>query len=703
MEPVEMEKMMHEDAESSNSMDEALLAHFTVQVAKDPWEPRPVPIRKTKPTHRQICCKAMWCAEMPFFVNFPMAVFLLVMFIFLSIVTVFIALIWADVGNYKIANCPVWTWATWIVVSWVVLFVIWSILWLLRQFFIAQKYRFMKVTYFLWGFWGPLVAFLFFASEYGTLALLTTWGLSGGATEWLQRINGAFFALAGFILLWELLRNFFIIRIERDLLWKRLSLLLWRERYLEDAIEISGEYSQKKSVLGSFSDSRSRASSSMFNLNDDDKPDLEEFDIWTGSVFNDTGLNVSVPAVMLAASARAERQMQMTRLAVRLGHYIFKALDTKRKRVLNIDDFREAFGAHDADAALSLWDKNGDGKVDKKEMVDVLMTIFGDRDELRLTLTSHRAIGRILGSLLGVAIGFIGLIIILQIFNIDILALILPIATALLGLIFIFGSSVRLVWESFMAVFSLRPWLHGDLVQLQGTKFMEVSEINLLNTVGFSRDGVHQSIPNQKALSSWVRNYGRSSPGRIMVLLRIGGNVSQSKFDALSEKMHDWVREHASMYKKNTFSCWMEPFSFDEDGFDDIRATAIGFQVYCVNCPRGNLGKWRKRRTRFMFAMRKAIHDLDLNSGGAPAGLAVKLDMSKAPERDNIVPLAELHAREREDQLAQDKRDALAQRLGVDPDDIPEDELESSGEDAAIEDRPIDLGIASEDGQYMNL
>merc|ERR1712065_34401 len=100
---------------------------------------------------------------MPFFVNFPMAVFLLVMFIFLSIVTVFIALIWADVGNYKIANCPVWTWATWIVVSLVVLFVIWSILWLLRQFFIAQKYRFMKVTYFLWGFWGPLVAFLFFA------------------------------------------------------------------------------------------------------------------------------------------------------------------------------------------------------------------------------------------------------------------------------------------------------------------------------------------------------------------------------------------------------------------------------------------------------------------------------------------------------------------------------------------------------------
>ena len=141
----------HEKSEKSDSManleedldtEEQLLKDFFVEkdrALRGELQPKPRDVRHLRTKLK--CCYSWWTAPMPAYINFPMAVFLMVVSIAMALVTVFVVLEFFDYGPYVIGNAPVWTWAAWVCINMFTFFTIWGILFSIRQLFIRKHYR----------------------------------------------------------------------------------------------------------------------------------------------------------------------------------------------------------------------------------------------------------------------------------------------------------------------------------------------------------------------------------------------------------------------------------------------------------------------------------------------------------------------------------------------------------------------------------
>lgn len=125
----------------------------------------------------------------------------------------------------------------------------------------------------------PLVWLLWSCSLFGSLQLLLVWGLLNSVSFWLTRTIWAFFVVSLFWLLWEALRRYLVVAIDRDLMWQRLALLFWHEYLLHELISLS-ERAPPSTPVSMFSESMRDAISFSLSgspLEEDDKPTLDEF------------------------------------------------------------------------------------------------------------------------------------------------------------------------------------------------------------------------------------------------------------------------------------------------------------------------------------------------------------------------------------------------------------------------------------------
>ena len=239
---------------------------------------------------------------------------------------------------------------------------------------------------------------------------------------------------------------------------------------------------------------------------------------------------------------------------------------------------------------------------------------------------------RILGSVLGVLFAFIMLIVILQIFEIKVLDLLLPILAFLLPLVFIFGRSVRVLWESFMVLFIMKPWKRGDYIVSSGKSFF-VDNMTLYTSSGYTLENVWVAVPNAWALSNAIENYGRAKPGRLRVYFRVDVEQDEIRpvFDSIVAQMKHYCGQNRGIFKKNGFSAWIANSDYNDTEFDDLRAT-----TYCVNAAllhvrKGDLAQYRKVKTAFL----EQIHVAVRGAGGRAVGgkaIHISVDASSPPE-----------------------------------------------------------------------
>jgi hypothetical protein len=317
---------------------------------------------------------------------------------------------------------------------------------------------------------------LFFAiANFGTLQLLTTWGLDSNVYLWMTRVVWTLFAgnfavelfccgdltffkniVAAFWLLWEVLKRIIIMRypdelffsttfinvlcrIQHDKLWDRLAFLVWRENMLQQLLRAA--MARKKSMLLEQVVKSSSFGQGAFRK--DDFSSLEEYEFLKGKILADNTIVVDAPGILLAPSAREERQVRICRLAVNASGKIFTSFDKDHSHSISVEELAQYLGEEGAYEHLSLWDTKDDGVIDRSEMIEVMLSIFTDREEIVRQLEANSPLGHVLGVALGAIIGFIALVVILEIYTISISDLLLPLLGILLPLTFIFGASVK--------------------------------------------------------------------------------------------------------------------------------------------------------------------------------------------------------------------------------------------------------------------
>ena len=248
---------------------------------------------------------------------------------------------------------------------------------------------------------------------------------------------------------------------------------------------------------------------------------MEDFDLWSGELFNLPQFTIDAPSTLLAASEEQKRVIAVTRMSVRLASFMMNRLDTNRDGTVSKEELAMGFGSQaKAEAMLSFFDSDHDNYITLNELIEGILRVLHDRMELKKILEGRRSLGTIMGSIIGFIFALVCLVVILQIYLINVGELVLPLLTLVLPLAFIFGNSLKLMWESFLVVFVVQPWFPGELVDVGGFLFI-VENINLLSTSGFTLEGLHARIPNVLGLSSNIYNYGRTGLARIRVYTRI--------------------------------------------------------------------------------------------------------------------------------------------------------------------------------------
>jgi len=210
--------------------------------------------------------------------------------------------------------------------------------------------------------------------------------------------------------------------------------------------------------------------------------------------------------------------------------------------VLLKDDFDSFFKyAEDADACFALFPAMQ--PITLAVVTHVVHVVHLNRKELYAALFDRENMAKVLTQIVGTLYWIVMLFVLLLIFGVNIQQFLLPFGTLFLGLSFIFGNSMKDLWEGFIMIFIVRPFDIGDRIDLTGyPPFLLVSKINLFTTELFAMDGRQYIIPNQHLYSNSIVQLRRSQDHAVQINLEIQFATPLEKIDQLKDTLIEWMK-----------------------------------------------------------------------------------------------------------------------------------------------------------------
>ena len=268
----------------------------------------------------------------------------------------------------------------------------------------------------------------------------------------------------------------------------------------------------------------------------------------------------------------------------------------------------------------------------------MILEMYEGREELVQKLKAKDPLGKILGATIAMVVGFVGLIIILQVYGISVVDLVVPVIGFLLPLTFIFGPALKTVFDSFLVAFVIQPWAKGDTVTTQGQTFT-VDKMEFLTSSGWNATGLWIGVPNAPALSSPTQNYGRCAATRIRVYCRVQApEPGKERFvlEQITKRMQQYCDERPAIFQKGGCSSWAENSAGGE--FDDPR-----FMTFAINAGflRFRTVDWvevRMAKSEFIAELRDAVREVGAK-GFCGKEVTVFLDASSVTTPTGVITL----------------------------------------------------------------
>ena len=238
---------------------------------------------------------------------------------------------------------------------------------------------------------------------------------------------------------------------------------------------------------------------------------------------------------------RSGSQQSARRLAKKLFHNL-----SHRRKFLVADDFipyfkneaeaKEAFGVFDAD-------KNGD--ISKSEMRDAVQRIYRERRALSNSLKDiSSAVNKLDGVLL-----FVGFIIAafiwLLIFNRDqTIANLVPLSTVIVSFSFVFGNTLKTIFESMIFIFATHPYDSGDLVCIDDV-WMFVKDFGLISTTFRTVTNEEIVAPNALlATQKYIHNARRSTAMWETTTFMCSFETGLATIEEFRKRLRTYVKEN---------------------------------------------------------------------------------------------------------------------------------------------------------------
>ncbi|KAK9829569.1 hypothetical protein WJX72_006541 [[Myrmecia] bisecta] len=256
----------------------------------------------------------------------------------------------------------------------------------------------------------------------------------------------------------------------------------------------------------------------------------------------------------LGRAQHASNDVSSQSEAKKLAFYIFWNVKSKHDRNHVVkEDFHPFLSKDRIDEAFETLDLDKDGKISLGDMRDSVLKIYQNRKNLALTLKDTKTVVGKLERIFGGCIHFLFVFFYLTIWGVDLSKVWFTTSSMLLSFVFVFGNSIRSVYESVVFLFVVHPFDVGDGVLVgQSQDYCVVEEIALLNTTLLRWDGARILYPNSKLNSDQLINVSRSAnKGEVFkVLVDIG--TPKSVFDSIDASLKDFVKGNPDF---NNVSC----------------------------------------------------------------------------------------------------------------------------------------------------
>ncbi|KAA1085257.1 hypothetical protein PGTUg99_014790 [Puccinia graminis f. sp. tritici] len=316
-------------------------------------------------------------------------------------------------------------------------------------------------------------------------------------------------------------------------------------------------------------------------------------------------LTSALNSVLKKGNGTAEGMLSSTHSARKLAKKLFEGLDKEQKGAITLGEFEPCFKTiNDAVMAFKLFDKDGNGDIDRKEMRNAVVKIYKERRALAIGLKDMSSAVSKLDAVLISAACLLTIFVWFFILNPKATSLQLaPMATIILGFSFIFGNAAKNLFESMLFIFSIHPYDVGDLVFIEGI-YMFVMEFGLFSTTFQQVDGKVVVAPNSQLIGKkHITNIRRSGPMWETTTVMVGFDTPLETLHEFRARLRQWVIDNPREWK----------------GGLDVNIDFIHNQnLIQLLVAMEHISNWQdwdarwERRTSFMKAMKRIMDSLNI-------------------------------------------------------------------------------------------
>ncbi|XP_077246279.1 mechanosensitive ion channel protein 6-like [Tasmannia lanceolata] len=257
---------------------------------------------------------------------------------------------------------------------------------------------------------------------------------------------------------------------------------------------------------------------------------------------------------------------------------------------------------------------NESKKIGKRALKNWVVNVFRERRALSLTLNDTKTAVNNLHQMVNVVVSIIVVVIWLLIFGIATTHLLVFISSQLLLVVFVFGNTCKMVFESIIFLFVMHPFDVGDRCELEGVQ-MIVEEMNILTTVFLRYDNLKIVYPNSVLSTKQIGNFYRSPDMGDAIEFCIHVSTPVEKVAIMKEKIKEYIESKKDHWHPN-------PTIIIKDVVDMNKVPMAVWLTHRMN--HQDMGERWLRREHVVQEMIKVFRELDIEYRMLPLEINVR-------------------------------------------------------------------------------